>query len=122
MEKLKNYGFSLLLEIGILLGLCLLMSVFYYFNWLSTNIVNYLKIFIVFIATFVGGIYLGKKAKQKGYLEGIIGGLIWVFLLFLFSYLALREGLKLRMLLYYVILITTSMLGSMIGINHKKGD
>lgn len=122
MEKLKNYGFSLLLEIGILLGLCLLMSAFYYFNWLPTTIVNYLKIFIVFVATFVGGIYLGKKAKQKGYLEGIIGGIIWVFLLFLFSYLALREGLKLRMLLYYVILITTSMLGSMIGINHKKGD
>ena len=66
----------------------------------------------------LSGIYLGSKVKEKGYLEGIkISGII--VLLFIIVSLILKQKLNLNSFIYYFILIVSSTIGSMIGINKK---
>ena len=69
---------------------------------------------------FLGGFYLGKAATKKGWLEGIKLGSAMVLLLILFNYLALRHAFKIDYILYIIILVVSSILGSMLGINFKK--
>jgi len=89
-----------------------------YFNLLSPSVVSILKLIIPLISIFTSGYQLGKKSEKKGYLEGLkIGGLIilvfWVLILFLYEFVW-------KSLLYYLILLLTSIFSSMLGINRKK--
>ena len=57
------------------------------------------------------------KKNWKVILEIGIGAII---LLFVVSYLAYDKGVNIKSIIYYFILIMSSMLGSMIGINKRK--
>lgn len=69
---------------------------------------------IIFIQSF----FLGKKTIQKGYLEGIKYGLFMILLSFIPS--VFLKKFQLKVLLFYGLILLTSILGSMIGINHKQ--
>lgn len=98
----------------------IILSVLYYFNLLSSGIINYLKLFIILISMLIGGIYIGKEATKKGWLEGLKVGLEVIIILFIIDYLAFDKGITIKNLIYYFILILSSTLGSMIGINKRK--
>ncbi len=98
----------------------IILSVLYYFNLLSSGIINYLKLFIILISMLIGGIYIGKAATKKGWLEGLKVGLEVIIILFIIGYLAFDKGITIKNLIYYFILILSSTLGSMIGINKRK--
>lgn len=98
----------------------IILSVLYYFNLLSSGIINYLKLFIILISMLIGGIYIGKVATKKGWLEGLKVGLEVIIILFIIGYLAFDKGITIKNLIYYFILILSSTLGSMIGINKRK--
>lgn len=98
----------------------IILSVLYYFNLLSSGIINYLKLFIILISMLIGGIYIGKEATKKGWLEGLKVGLEVIIILFIIGYLAFDKGITIKNLIYYFILILSSTLGSMIGINKRK--
>ena len=118
METVKKYSFRFLYTlIGIVISL-LLITTLYHFNLISSNIYQALKFILLLANILISGIILGKKANSKGYLEGIKLGL---FLIILFTLLTLLTGedLKLRILLYDMIILITSILGGMIGINKK---
>ena len=70
------------------------------------------------LSIFIASYKLGTKSKQKGYLEGIKIGLIIIGLLIII--VLLLDKLNIKSLLYYLILLLTSILSSMIGINIKK--
>lgn len=72
------------------------------------------------ISVFVGAYLLGKEANKKGYLEGIKYGLIITILFWILSFLAFDESFKISNLLYYLVILITSSIGSMFGINRKK--
>lgn len=105
--------------IPLLIGV-ILITILSYFDIMSTKVVNYTKIIIPILSILLGGIYIGQRSKEKGWLEGIKVGLLFLILFFIFSYLAFQEGMHLRTWLYYLILLISSMLGSMIGINKRK--
>lgn len=117
---MKNY----LIAIGyILISFILLVfivNLFNYFDVLSGMPLKIIKMIIPVIAMLIGSIYLGKKSIKKGYLEGIKLGIIVVFLFFIFSFLGLDKSLSFSRIIYYIIIIITTMLGSMIGINKKS--
>ena len=77
-------------------------------------------LFSTMLTLFLGGMYLGKNCEKKGWLEGIKIGLVVIFLFFLISYLGLDQGITLKSFLYYLILMASSMLGSMLGINKRQ--
>lgn len=91
-----------------------------YFNILGNVAINYLKLFTILISMLIGGIYIGSKTNKKGWLEGIKIGLEVVILLFLINYLGFNKGINIKTILYYFLILTSSMLGSMIGINKRK--
>jgi len=120
MKYLKNLGISFLYIIGVLLVLTFITTIFSYFNIFNDKITSIIKIIIPVISMFVGGFYIGKKSLKKGFLEGLKLGAIFSSILIIFNYLALDNSFKFKYLLFYIILIITSIFGSMIGINRKK--
>lgn len=103
-----------------ILILNVIISILYYFNIINDNVINYLKLLVAAISMLIGGIYIGRESNQKGWLEGIKVGLIVIILFFIISYLAFDQGMNIKTLIYYFILLASSTLGGMIGINKKK--
>ena len=68
--------------------------------------------------TFLCNELLGKKAKNKGYLEGIKLSLILIVISLIPT--IILSKFTLPILIYYVIILITGALGSMIGINMNK--
>lgn len=122
MEYLKKLGKSLLISIIVLLVLTFIMTLLNYINFLKFNLVNILEIIILFITVFSGSFNIGKNSKKKGWLEGIKFGLIFLTILIVFNYLGFNIKFEIKNLLYYLILLASSLLGGMIGIGFKNND
>ena len=120
MKYLKNLGISFIYIMASILLLTLFITIFSYFNIISDKVTSIFKIIIPIISMLMGGYYMGKKATKKGFFEGLKLGIIFSILLIIFNYLAFNNSFKLKYILFYLILIITSILGSMIGINRKK--
>lgn len=120
--NLLNYLKVLLYILIPILILNIIMTSFYFFNIIENSSINYLKLVIVLLSMLIGGIYIGSKASKKGWLEGIKVGLEVIILLFLISYLGFDKGISIKTVVYYFLILTSSMLGSMIGINKRKSS
>lgn len=120
MEIIKKYSFHFLYTILSIVISLLLITTLYHFNIISSNIYQTLKLIILLVNILISGIILGKKATSKGYLEGIKLGIFMILLCFLMT-LVTGQDLKIRLLLYDSMILITSILGGMIGIN-KKGE
>lgn len=120
MKYLKKLGFSFIYIIGSLLSITFIITLLNYFNIISDKIISIFKILIPIISLFIGGFYIGKNSNSKGYLEGLKLGSIFSIFLLIFNFLALSNSFKLKYLLFYLIIIVSSILGSMIGININK--
>ena len=68
---------------------------------------------------FFLGFKNGKVSKSKGYLAGLKMGLSFVLVLIIFNLIFIRS-FKLSLLIYYLLLLMSSVLGGMFGINRKK--
>ncbi len=117
-----KYLKSFLYIIAPLLILNIIITIFYYFNLINSNVNSYLKLLTMLISLFIGGIYIGSKATKKGWLEGIKIGAVIIVVLFIISYLAFDHGITLKTIIYYFLIMTSSMLGSMLGINKIKSS
>ena len=122
MDFLKNSLKSLLYIFSIIIISTFLVTTLNYFNIIGSKLLATLKILIILSSMFTGGIIIGKNSKQKGWLEGIKLGLIVTVILILFKYLGLNQKFLITNIIYYIILIISCVLGSMIGINKKKND
>lgn len=115
MKYLKSLLYIL---ISILISTILITTV-NYFDILGNNIIKYLKLIVLVISILIGSIYIGRRSKSKGYLEGIKIGLITIFILILLNYLGFDNKISLDIIIYYLIILVSSILGSIIGINKK---
>lgn len=121
MTYIKKYGLRLLYTFITMIILLLLTTTLYYFNIINNGTYKVLKIIIILISIFINSYILGKNTSSKGYLEGIkLAGLI-IPIFFILTIIT-KEPLKLSILLYYLIILITSILGSMVGISKKKDN
>lgn len=96
----------------------LILTGLYYFDIISTNIYNYLKLFILLLNIFIQSYILGKNSSKHGYLEGLkFAGIIIV--LFLVISLLVKAKMRFRIIMYYSIILISSMFGGMVGISKK---
>lgn len=104
---------------SILIGI-FLFTVLNYFNIISDNVLNILNMIFI-IGTFIfSGFYLSKRSKGRGILEGLkIGSIISIFFL-LVTLLAFDNPFKWQNLIYYLILIISSMTGGIIAKQGKE--
>lgn len=122
MNYLKILGKSFLYIISILFISTIIITLLNYFNIFGSKLVTFFKIVIALISMFVGGFIMGKNSKQKGWLEGLKLGLITLAILLLVNYVILNQNLDIRNLVYYLILLSSTIFGSMVGINKRKED
>ena len=101
----------------ILVGLLisgLIITIFNYFNILP-NALKYFKLILIVLSFFIGGSYIGRKAQNKGYLEGIKIAVVSIVILFLLSYAGFGNKPNL-------IIFLSCIFGSIIGINKSKKE
>lgn len=120
MNYLKNLGISLLFIFCFILGLTLIGTLFNYIGILNNTGIKITKVIIPILSMFSGGFVIGKKQGKKGWLEGLKLSLIFLIILTLFNYLGLNYSFSIKSIIYYVILIVSSILGSIVGVNKFK--
>ena len=69
---------------------------------------------------FIAGIMNGKKRDKNGYLVGFLTGLGLILIIFLLNLIFFRVHINFPMLIYYSILLVSSIFGGIVGINKKK--
>ncbi len=121
MTYLKKYGLRLLYTIISILLCLLFVTTLYYFDLINNNTYKVLKIIIILLNIFISSFILGKKAENKGYLEGLKLAIIVIPVFFILAILT-KEALKLKILLYYFIITLTSTFGGMVGISKQKKE
>ena len=97
----------------------IIISILYYNNIISNSLNSYIPLGILLISLLLSGIYLGNKVNQKGYFEGIKLGLGTILIFIIFS-LIFKQKLGINSFIYYIVILTISIIGSIIGINKKK--
>lgn len=122
METIKKYLSSLGITLGLILAFSFFLNIFSYFDLLNSNIYKIILIITSAISILVGSFILGKKSDNKGYLEGIKFGLITTILFFIISFLAFSQKLTISSFIYYLILVITSSIGAMLGINKRTNQ
>lgn len=81
-----------------------------------TNIINMILFVIMY---FLIGIKIGKKTQSKGYINGLKYGFALLLLTYLIS-LFYTTTFTLFRILYYLVLLSSCVIGSVIGINKKR--
>ena len=116
----KNLFISFLYFIGIVLGTTLVFTIFNYFKILPDNINSIIRLIIPVVSIFISAFIVGMNSIRKGYVEGIKLGIIIILLFVIVS--SIYSSLDFNSIIYYLILILTSSLGGMLGINKKKAS
>ena len=119
MNKLKKYIKITLTWIIMLIIYTFILLILNYTQVLKFNSLIKLNIIIMLITIFIIGILNGKTAQKKGYIEGIKLGSIISSILLLLNIIFIRK-FSLYTLLYYLSIIISTTIGSMIGINIKR--
>ena len=114
---IKKYLISFAYTICTIILLTLLLSITNYFINLPTYVI---KILIPIISILVGSIILGKSTKEKAYLEGIKFSGFYIILSIILK-LILKTNFNYKVIILYICLLCSGIIGSMIGINSKRG-
>lgn len=116
MNNLKKYFKPSVFFFSTVLIYILILSSLHHSGLLALAKISTVNFVIMAVLSFVGGLVLGKKASKNGYLEGLKFGGILAFILFILNVLFYRH-FDLYVVLYYLVLLVSSVIGSMIGIN-----
>ena len=113
MSYIKAIFFNVL-ELFILL---FIITILYYFNLINEKTFSILKLIIILFSIFINSFILGKNTKKKRYIEGIIYGIILITILLLLT--IILSKIKIKLLIFYPLILITSILGSIIGKTKK---
>lgn len=122
MKNLKKYLKSLIYIIGIILISTLIITILNYFNIINGKSLETFKLIILIVSLFIGGFIIGKKSNNKGWANGLKLGLIVLVINIIFNYLAFNMSFTFKNLIYYLINLASTTIGSIIGINFKKNN
>lgn len=118
MKRSKIYFKGILYFYAILIVFLLVATLFNYFNVISYKTLSTLSfIFMIVLFIFIG-FFIAKNSERKGYINGLIIGFINIVLLLILS-LLLGENPKLSIGIYFLILLLSSTIGGMFGINFR---
>ena len=115
MNKIKKY----LTLVGIYAIFNLIMSLLYLFTNISYNVVSTILLIVYLICFSVLGFMIAKNSSKKGIVIGILTGSITILILFSLS-LLFNNPLSFKIILYYLLVILSILLGSILAKNTKK--
>lgn len=121
MKKFKEMLKNVLLSSLILIISLFIISILSYFNIINGKVVMILELILCFTVIFITAIKQGKKSSKYGFLEGLETGLVFI-ILFLIINCAIYNCFKIKNFIYYLIILTISTIGGMLGIAKKKNS
>ena len=116
LKKIGKFTLTLLLSIMIL---CFILSIFYYYDIINNNIYNIMKLIIVIATLFINAILLGKNTNKYGLVEGLKLGGIFIIIMIIIKAI-FNSNFDIRFFIYSIIILLTTSVGSIIGINKKE--
>lgn len=116
---MKNILKHLLYTILTIIILTLFITILEYTGLLKGKGLIIAKIIVPVLSLFTFAFILGKKSKNKGYQKGLLLGFSYASINIILSYLIIKNHFQYKDLIYFLILVTTSTLGSMIGITKR---
>ena len=119
MNYLKKLGKFLLIIFSSILILGLLLNTLYYFDIVNNNIYNIMKMLIVLITLFVSALFFGKSSLKYGFVEGLKLGAIFLLVMIILK-LITNSDFDIRTGIYSIIILLTTSVGAIIGINKKE--
>lgn len=119
MNYLKKLGKFLLIIFSSILILGLLLNTLYYFDIVNNNIYNIMKMVIVLICLFVNAFLLGKGSLKYGFVEGLKLGAIFLLVMVILKTIT-NSPFDIRTIIYSIIILLTTSVGAVIGINKKE--
>ena len=121
MKNIKRYIISTFISLLLFFGFAFLLNTLNYFNVLNNTCYKSLLLIFMIISAFAGSYYLGNQTEEKGYQKGLIFGAL-ISLIFLVLSALLKNSITISSVIYYIIIIITSTIGSTIGINKKTTE
>ena len=119
MNYLKKLGKIVITTILSIIILGFILTILYYFDVINNNIYNIIKMIIVLLSLFINAYLLGKSSTKYGLVEGLkLGGIILIIMFIL--KITTNSSFDIRTIIYSIILLLTSSIGSIIGINKKE--
>lgn len=117
---MKKYLIPVMVNIGVMLIGTLISSILYYFNLTSDKINGIMLYLISFASIFVGSMMLAKELKYKGLITGLFYFLFWFIISIFISFVIFKCPFDIKNIIYYLVLLAFSLLGSIIGKNIQK--
>lgn len=118
MKLIKKYQYILKFSIYILFITTFLTILSLLFN--INNIIHIITLIMMITYFFIDGFKLGQITENKAYKVGLIRGLIFIMIMYIIGGFTSSFAISLRKLIYYIILLISIILGSIIGINKQK--
>ncbi len=119
MEFIKKYLKRTISTIILIAISLLILSTLYYFDIINNFLYEVFIIISLLLNLFIQTFILGKSCIKKGFLEGIKFNTI-IVIIFTIINLLLKGEFGIRILLYYLIMYLTSILGGCIGISRQQ--
>ena len=116
LKKLCKIVITTILSI-IILGF--ILTILYYFDVINNNIYNIMKMVIVLLSLFINAFFLGKNSTKYGLVEGLKLGAIFLIIMFIIKIFT-SNSFDIRTVIYSIIILLTTSIGSVIGINKKE--
>jgi len=113
-----NYLKSTIYTLITILIETIIIAILNYFNILSGTPLKIINLLIPLIGVLLGSFVLGKKTTQKGYIEGLKHGTIWILILLAVN--LITKNFHITSIIYYIILLLASTFSGVLGINSKK--
>lgn len=118
MEKIKYYSINMLISFGISIVFLLITSLIFAYTSINDRYLNMFVFGIIAISVLVGSMLLLKKIKQKGFLYGILFGIIYCLILYFFTVIAYNGFFFTNTLgIYFLICALTGTVGGIVGVN-----
>lgn len=114
LNYLKYMGIFILFIIGTLLITSLINL-----TGLNTNLINKLAVILTALSFFIVSAMASKNFNEKGYILGIKLGLLFVLLMVLINLIFFKSSFSIDRIIYYIILVFSSILGGSFGKNFK---
>jgi len=119
MKLLKKYDYIWKFIIFIIL-VSVILTIINLVTPLKQSINSLISLIVVLLYSLFIGIKKGFLVSSKAYKEGFKIGIINIFILYILGALTLNFNLSLKKIIYYLLILITTILGSIIGINRKN--
>ncbi len=119
MKNYRNYLKSIIIFLLSLIVYLFIITTLAYFNVISYKVVSVTSFIFITLLFMYNGFMMGKISDAKGYLSGLIIGGVNILLVVLLA-LILRCFPGIKSLIYFLVLMLSSTLGGMFGINFKR--